>query len=98
VSSQNIPNVEVSGTVTQRSSFDPQRCEICLQFQSPARCNLVEGRISPRGWCQFFAAREMHIDKTSPQIGGLDQKGVKGASDIRELSPVICDSAVGGFS
>jgi hypothetical protein len=35
-----------------------QRCEICLQFQSPASCNLVEGKISPRGWCQYFAARE----------------------------------------
>jgi hypothetical protein len=35
-----------------------QRCEICLQFQPPGSCKLVQGSISPRGWCQFFAARE----------------------------------------
>lgn len=35
-----------------------QRCEICLQFQPPNRCQLVEGDISPNGWCQFFAAKE----------------------------------------
>lgn len=35
-----------------------QRCEICLQFRAPGTCQLVEGEISPQGWCQFFAARE----------------------------------------
>ena len=35
-----------------------QRCEICLQFRPPSTCNLVEGQISPKGWCQFFAASE----------------------------------------
>ena len=35
-----------------------QRCEICLQFQPPNRCQLVKGDISPNGWCQFFAAKE----------------------------------------
>ena len=34
------------------------RCGICLQFKPPNRCQLVEGDISPQGWCQFFAARE----------------------------------------
>lgn len=35
-----------------------QRCEICLQFQAPNRCKLVAGEITPKGWCQYFAARE----------------------------------------
>lgn len=35
-----------------------QRCEICLQFNPPDRCKLVDGAIGPHGWCQFFAARE----------------------------------------
>jgi hypothetical protein len=35
-----------------------QRCEICLNFQLPDRCRFVEGQISPKGWCQFFAAKE----------------------------------------
>jgi hypothetical protein len=35
-----------------------QRCEICLQFEPPGRCKLVSGDISPKGWCQYFAAKE----------------------------------------
>lgn len=35
-----------------------QRCAICLQFQPPNSCKIVEGQISPKGWCQFFAGRE----------------------------------------
>jgi hypothetical protein len=35
-----------------------QRCQICLQFEPAGSCKLVEGKISPQGWCQFFAARE----------------------------------------
>lgn len=35
-----------------------QRCAICLHFEPPSRCRLVEGEISPQGWCQFFAAKE----------------------------------------
>lgn len=35
-----------------------QRCEICLYFEPPHSCKLVQGEISSQGWCQFFAARE----------------------------------------
>ena len=35
-----------------------QRCEIRLQFQPPNACRIVEGPISPKGWCQYFAAKE----------------------------------------
>jgi hypothetical protein len=35
-----------------------QRCQICLQFQPPDQCKIVEGPISPKGWCQYFAAKE----------------------------------------
>lgn len=35
-----------------------QRCEICLQFEPPAKCKIVASPISPTGWCQYFAARE----------------------------------------
>jgi hypothetical protein len=35
-----------------------QRCEICLNFQPPNRCEIVAGDIKPKGWCQYFAARE----------------------------------------
>jgi len=35
-----------------------QRCEICLQFLPPNQCQLVEGMITAKGYCQFFAAKE----------------------------------------
>lgn len=35
-----------------------QRCEICLQFNPPDHCKIVAGKINPKGWCQYFAAKE----------------------------------------
>lgn len=35
-----------------------QRCAICLQFQPPGSCHIVQSPIVATGWCQFFAARE----------------------------------------
>jgi hypothetical protein len=42
----------------QRLPKGPQRCQICLQFTPPDKCKIVQGPISPQGWCQFFAAKE----------------------------------------
>ncbi|MGH7059910.1 MAG: hypothetical protein ACREFH_05950 [Stellaceae bacterium] len=42
----------------QKEPKGQQRCEICLQFQPPASCKIVQGPITPQGWCQFFAAKE----------------------------------------
>ncbi len=42
----------------QKQPKGQQRCEICLQFQPPASCKIVQGPIIPQGWCQFFAAKE----------------------------------------
>jgi hypothetical protein len=35
----------------------PQRCDGCVQFQPPNACKIVEGQISPNGWCEIFAAK-----------------------------------------
>ena len=35
-----------------------QHCAICLQFRPPDSCEIVSGKISQNGWCQFFAAKE----------------------------------------
>jgi hypothetical protein len=42
----------------QQKPKGQQRCEICLQFEAPNKCKIVQGAINPKGWCQFFAARE----------------------------------------
>jgi hypothetical protein len=33
---------------------DDKRCGRCLQFQAPGSCKLVEGPISPQGFCRIF--------------------------------------------
>ena len=32
-------------------------CDNCQHFQPPSSCAIVEGDISPKGWCMFFAAK-----------------------------------------
>ena len=34
-----------------------QQCAICRFFRPPKSCQLVEGDISPNGWCSFFAKK-----------------------------------------
>ena len=31
-----------------------QQCSKCRHFIQPGSCNLVDGTISPHGWCKFF--------------------------------------------
>jgi hypothetical protein len=32
-----------------------QKCLDCSLFVKPSSCKLVDGKISPVGWCKFFA-------------------------------------------
>ncbi|MGA8614431.1 MAG: high-potential iron-sulfur protein [Xanthobacteraceae bacterium] len=41
----------------QAQPKDGQQCDGCLQFQAPNACKLVDGNISPTGWCLLFAAK-----------------------------------------
>ena len=34
-----------------------QDCDDCLHFEPPSSCKMVEGKISPKGWCQLFAPK-----------------------------------------
>ena len=34
-----------------------QRCDGCAQFLAPDSCKVVEGKISPSGWCSLYAAK-----------------------------------------
>lgn len=36
---------------------DRQRCDGCMHFVAPDGCKLVEGKVSPSGWCTLFAAK-----------------------------------------
>jgi hypothetical protein len=34
-----------------------QRCDGCMLFQAPSACKIVQGEISPSGWCQLFVKK-----------------------------------------
>ena len=34
------------------------RCSNCALFQPPAACKVVEGVISPNGWCSIYAPKK----------------------------------------
>lgn len=35
-----------------------QECSACQYFQAPNKCGIVEGDISPKGWCVAFNAKK----------------------------------------
>lgn len=35
-----------------------QQCSGCSMFRAPQACTLVEGKISPRGWCRYWEKKE----------------------------------------
>ncbi len=46
----------------QQAHYQPipksgQRCQNCALWQSPKDCQLVEGPVSPAGWCILYQAK-----------------------------------------
>jgi hypothetical protein len=38
----------------QESPKDAQKCSDCTYFQAPSGCGVVDGTISPNGWCSLY--------------------------------------------
>jgi hypothetical protein len=38
----------------QDSPKDGQKCSDCVYFQAPSGCGVVEGSVSPNGWCTLY--------------------------------------------
>ena len=36
---------------------DKQMCSSCTHFQAPSSCQVVEGTISPQGWCRLYSQK-----------------------------------------
>ena len=34
-----------------------RQCSNCVHFASPSACEIVDGDVSPRGWCQFYGQK-----------------------------------------
>lgn len=46
--------------VTAKYQDKPQgsaKCSGCSQFEAPESCKLVDGKISPEGWCQLYTPK-----------------------------------------
>jgi hypothetical protein len=43
----------------QDSPKDGQSCSTCAMFRPPSSCALVDGTVSPDGWCKY------HVNKSS---------------------------------
>jgi hypothetical protein len=41
----------------QDSPKGDQKCANCVQFEAPSSCKVVDGTISPEGWCAAFAPK-----------------------------------------
>lgn len=60
-----LPNAQAgnSGKVSQtqagyqNSPKGGARCDKCIQFLAPSACKLVDGAVSPTGYCKFFIPR-----------------------------------------
>jgi hypothetical protein len=41
----------------QESPMGGKSCSSCRQFQAPGSCSVVEGTISPNGYCRLYAKK-----------------------------------------
>ena len=41
----------------QPTPKDGQDCDDCAHFAAPSTCKLVDGRISPHGWCGLWVKK-----------------------------------------
>lgn len=47
-----------NASYTPKAAFHNERCELCRHFHAPDQCSRVQGEVSPKGWCKFFARRD----------------------------------------
>jgi hypothetical protein len=58
-----VPQAEAQQKMSQESvkyqgaPMGEKRCDSCTNFQAPKACKIVQGDISPSGWCQYFAPK-----------------------------------------
>ena len=46
-----------TGVAYQTNPKGDQQCNNCSLFQPPSACTLVDGTISPSGWCKFWVKK-----------------------------------------
>lgn len=51
------PKIPKANAGYQDSPNNGQSCSGCGHFTAPASCALVDGAVSPQGWCKLFAQK-----------------------------------------
>ncbi len=56
---QTTQNAKAAKNVVQYqdSPKNGQQCSACIHFVAPNDCKLVQGPISPNGWCMLFSPK-----------------------------------------
>ena len=54
---QAAAKMKQSSVAYQDSPKGDQKCSNCSLFQEPNACTLVDGDISPEGWCRFWVKK-----------------------------------------
>lgn len=49
--------VSQSAAQYQASPKNGQQCSTCSHFQAPSSCQVVDGSISPNGWCALYSKK-----------------------------------------
>jgi hypothetical protein len=49
--------VAQSAAQYQASPKNGQQCSTCSHFQAPSSCQVVDGSISPNGWCALYTKK-----------------------------------------
>ncbi len=57
VSSPAVAKMAQKAAAYQETPKGEQKCANCALFKVPASCTLVDGAISPDGWCRFYAKK-----------------------------------------
>jgi hypothetical protein len=56
-SSQAVAKMAQKAAGYQTTAKNGQSCANCALFKAPSSCTLVDGTISPDGWCRFYAKK-----------------------------------------
>ena len=54
---QAVAKMNQKSVAYQDTPKDDQKCSNCSLFQEPNACTLVDGEISPAGWCKFWVKK-----------------------------------------
>lgn len=55
--------------------YGDKECHKCKHYQAPYSCEIVEGRISPEGWCKYFESIVLGEKWDEPTVVSPKEKG-----------------------